>query len=67
MQMLNLKEYEPNEISAEEVGRLLIVSQNQNFISVPMDSELYKSIPTDLKKILVLDEWFHSLITNFTD
>jgi hypothetical protein len=24
-----------------------------------MDDELYKSIPRDLKKILVLDEWYH--------
>jgi hypothetical protein len=54
---IELKEYEPNEISAEEVGRLA-VSQNRDLFRAT-DNELYKSIPTDLKKILVLDEWFH--------
>ena len=54
---IELKEYEPNEISAEEVGRL-VVSQNRDLFRAT-DSELYKSIPTDLKKKLVLDEWFH--------
>lgn len=54
---IELKEYEPNEISAEEVGRL-VVSQNRDLFRAT-DSELYKSIPTDLKKILVLDEWHH--------
>lgn len=54
---IELKEYEPNEISAEEVGRL-VVSKNRDLFRAT-DSELYKSIPTDLKKILVLDEWFH--------
>jgi len=54
---IELKEYEPNEISAEEVGRL-VVSQNRDLFRAT-DNELYKSIPADLKKILVLDEWFH--------
>jgi hypothetical protein len=54
---IELKAFEPNEISAEEVGRL-VVSENRNLFRAT-DSELYKSIPTDLKKILVLDEWFH--------
>lgn len=52
-----LKEYEPNEIGIEEAGRLL-VNQNSALFRAT-DSELYKSIPADLKKILVLDEWFH--------
>ena len=52
-----LKEYEPNAISAEEAGRL-VVSQNSKLFRAT-DSELYKSIPSDLKKVLVLDEWFH--------
>lgn len=43
---IELKEYEPNEISAEEVGRL-VVSQNRDLFRAT-DSELYKSIPTDL-------------------
>ncbi|MFN8335597.1 MAG: hypothetical protein U0U09_10740 [Cyclobacteriaceae bacterium] len=54
---IELKEYEPNEIRAEEVGRL-VVSQNRDLFRAT-DSELFKSIPTDLKKILVLDEWHH--------
>lgn len=54
---IELKEYEPNEIRAEEVGRL-VVSQNRDLFRAT-DNELYKSIPADLKKLLVLDEWFH--------
>ncbi len=54
---IELKEFEPNEICAEEVGRLL-VTQNRDLFRAT-DNELYKSIPTDLKKILVIDEWFH--------
>ena len=54
---IELKEYEPNEISAEEVGRL-VVSQNRDLFRAT-ENELYKSIPTDLKKILVLDDWHH--------
>jgi hypothetical protein len=50
-------EDEPNDISVEAVGRL-VVSQNQDLFRAT-DNELYKSIPTDLAKILVLDEWFH--------
>jgi hypothetical protein len=52
-----LKEYEPNEISAEEIGRL-VISKNRDLFRAS-DDELYKSIPTDLKKTLVLDEWYH--------
>jgi hypothetical protein len=52
-----LEELEPNELRAEEVGRL-VVSQNRDLFRAT-DSELYKSIPSDLNKILVLDEWFH--------
>ena len=54
---IELKEYEPNEISAEEVGRL-VVSQNRDLFRAT-DMELHQFIPTHLKKILVLDEWFH--------
>lgn len=54
---IELKEYEPNEISAEEVGRL-VVSQNRDLFRAT-DDELYKSIPAALKKIFTLDEWFH--------
>ena len=54
---IELKEYEPNEISAEEVGRLAITKHRDLFRAT--NEELYKSIPADLKKILVLDEWYH--------
>lgn len=54
---IELREYEPNEIRAEEAGRL-VVSQNRDLFRAK-DNELFKSIPTDLKKILILDEWHH--------
>jgi len=54
---VELKEYEPGEISLEEVGRLLITKQKELLRAT--DEELYKSIPKDLKKILVIDEWYH--------
>ncbi len=54
---IELKEYEPDSINPEEVARLLIVKHRELFRAT--DDELYKSIPSDLKKILVLDEWHH--------
>lgn len=51
------KEYEPGEISLEEIGRLLITKHRDLFRAT--DEELYKSIPKELKKILVIDEWYH--------
>jgi len=54
---IELKEYEPDEISLEEVGRLLI--KKHRGLLRATDEELYKSIPKDLKKILVIDEWYH--------
>lgn len=54
---IELKEDEPNEISAEEAGRLIVL-QNRDLLRAS-DNELYKSIPADLKKLLVLDDWFH--------
>ena len=54
---IELKEYEPNEISLEEVGRLLITKHQSLFRA--KDEELYKSIPKELKKIFVIDEWYH--------
>ena len=54
---IELNEYEPGEISAEEVGRLLITTHQDLFRAT--DDELYKCIPNDLEKILVLDEWYH--------
>lgn len=54
---IKLKEYEPNEISVEEAARLVIITHRDLFRAT--DKELYKSIPTDLNKILVIDEWYH--------
>jgi hypothetical protein len=54
---IELKEYEPNEISGEEVGRLIVQGHRELFRAT--DDELYKSIPKDLDKILVIDEWHH--------
>jgi hypothetical protein len=54
---IDLKEYEPGEISAEEIGRLLIIKHSSLFRAT--DEELYKVIPTKLDKILVLEEWYH--------
>jgi hypothetical protein len=54
---IELKEFKPNEISAEEVGRLAVTKHRGLFRAT--NTELYKSIPTDFNKILVLDEWHH--------
>lgn len=51
------KEFKLGGISLEEVGRLLITKHRDLFRAT--DEELYKSIPASLKKILVLDEWYH--------
>lgn len=52
-----LEDYEPNAIRVEEAGRLVLQTNRDLFRAT--DNELYKYIPADLKKILVLDEWFH--------
>lgn len=54
---IELKEFKQGGISLEEVGRLLITKHRDLFRAT--DEELYKSIPKLLKKILVLDEWYH--------
>jgi hypothetical protein len=54
---IELKAYTPNEIRVEEAGRFAILKNRELFRAT--DNELYKSIPNDLKKILVLNEWFH--------
>ena len=48
---IELNEYEPNKISLEEIGRLLVIKYRDLFRAT--DQELYKSIPADLKKILL--------------
>lgn len=54
---VELKQYEPGEIRAEEAARWL-VPQHRNLFRAT-DPELYKSLPTGLPKILTLDEWYH--------
>lgn len=54
---IDLKEYEPGEISLEEVGRLLTIKHRDLFRA--SDEELYKSIPEELRKLFVIDEWHH--------
>jgi len=54
---IELKEYEPNQISIEEAARLLVIQYSNIFRAT--DTELYKSIPLHLKRILVLDKWYH--------
>ena len=54
---VELEEYKSNEISVEEAGRLVVSRNRDSFRAT--DNELYKSIPKDLEKILVLDEWYH--------
>jgi hypothetical protein len=53
---INLKEYEPNEVTVEEACRLAVIQYPDSFRAT--DEELYQLIPKDLKKVLVLDEWF---------
>jgi len=54
---IDLKEFEPNTISVEEAARLIVSGNREIFRAT--DQELSKSIPQNLKKILVLDEWYH--------
>jgi hypothetical protein len=54
---IELTENDAGDIRLEEVGRLL-VAKHQDLLRAN-DEELYKSIPKDLKKILVIDEWYH--------
>jgi hypothetical protein len=54
---ISLKEDQPGQISLEEIGRLLITKCHDLFRAT--DEELYKSIPKNLKKILVIDKWYH--------
>jgi hypothetical protein len=54
---IELEEFEPGEIRAEEAGRLLILKYARLFRAT--DEELYQSLPATLRKILVLDEWYH--------
>jgi hypothetical protein len=54
---ISLEQIEPGVIAVEEALRLLVV--NHSDLLRATDEELYKSIPKQLNKILVLDEWYH--------
>lgn len=54
---INLKEFNLGEISIEEAARLTIIKHQLLFRAT--DDELYNSIPKNLKKIMVLNEWYH--------
>ncbi|MFP9099741.1 DUF7003 family protein [Flavobacterium sp. RHBU_24] len=54
---IELGELEPGEISIGEAARLAMLQYSDFFRAT--DAELYKCIHGDLKKILVLDEWYH--------
>jgi hypothetical protein len=54
---IELKEYEPDEISGEEVARLVVQKHRDLFRAT--DDELYHVIPNDLEKVLVINEWYH--------
>jgi hypothetical protein len=45
------------EIGVEEAARLAIINYRNLFRAT--DAELYKCIPNNLRKIMVLDEWYH--------
>lgn len=46
-----------DQVSVEEAARILVEKQPDSFRAI--DTELYKSLPSDLNKILVVDEWYH--------
>lgn len=54
---IELKEYESEGIRWEEAARLFVPKHRDLFRAT--DQELFKSIPKDMKKILVIDEWYH--------
>jgi hypothetical protein len=54
---IKLTEFEPNTIKVEEAARLSILKYREYFRAT--DEELYKCIPKNLKRVLVLDEWYH--------
>lgn len=54
---IELREFALDEISIDEAAKLVVTNHGHLFRAT--DEELYKSIPSDLQKILVLDEWHH--------
>ncbi|WP_129715643.1 hypothetical protein [Pedobacter sp. SYP-B3415] len=54
---IELSETESGSVRIEEMARLVIVSHRALFRAT--DPELRKSLPSGMKKILVVDEWHH--------
>lgn len=54
---IQLREIDGDVIYVEDIGRMLITKYPDLFRAT--DNELYKSIPGELEKILVIDEWYH--------
>jgi hypothetical protein len=54
---INSRPWSSDKIQMEDVGRLAIQTHASLFRAT--DQELYKCIPEKLKKILVIDEWYH--------
>ncbi|KAB2914980.1 MAG: hypothetical protein F9K23_12720 [Bacteroidetes bacterium] len=54
---VNISDYDANAIGVEAVARVIAYKHKTIFCAT--DQELYKSIPSNLDKILVLDEWYH--------
>ncbi|MBS1503000.1 MAG: hypothetical protein JST32_13115, partial [Bacteroidetes bacterium] len=48
---------DPDQITIEEAARLVVINYRNVFRAT--DTELYKSIPVDVQKTLVLDDWYH--------
>jgi hypothetical protein len=54
---IKLQEFEPGQINVEEAARLIVINHRHLFRA--SEAELCRSIPPELEKILVLDEWHH--------
>jgi hypothetical protein len=54
---IELSENEPNTIRIEEAARLTIIENGEVFRAT--NEDLYKSLPSDLEKIQVIDCWYH--------
>lgn len=54
---IELVKFGPGKTDTDKVSRLLI-TQNQDVFRAT-DEELHKPIPRDLKKILIIGEWYH--------
>lgn len=54
---ITLSSFEFSEIKVEEAARFLLITHQASFRAT--DSELYRNIPSDLTKLMTIDEWHH--------